>query len=151
MSSGHVAASRSGPPKAGTALRPEWAGEGDREARPTFAVLACVLALTLACTSAATRNRDNLQRLSLDMSKAEVLGVMGPPDSNEAFLTTDGGRLEVLYFVAENYASRVLRNQRGDSDNPAMTPIVLLNDRLIGWGTTFWEKEKPLRVDVHVH
>ena len=109
--------------------------------------LSIVLSLPLACTSAATRNLTNIQRLRLDMSRAQVVAVMGAPEGVEAARLEDGTSLEVLYYITENPPGPTPWSKR------LCTPLVIVAGKLIGWGTDFWENEqqaRSLHVDLEV-
>jgi hypothetical protein len=75
------------------------------------------------------KNRSNINKLSVNMSLAEVSARMGVPDFNELH-EKDQDSYQVLYF----------RTQRKDGDGVTTkdecTPLVLKNGELIGWGET---------------
>lgn len=73
------------------------------------------------------QNRTNLAKLSLGMSRDQVMALMGTADFNEAYMKQDK-EISVLYY----------RTQRtkgdGTTTKDECTPIVLANNAVIGWG-----------------
>lgn len=99
-------------------------------------------------------NCNNLEKLKNNMSKEKVLEIMGEkkidcvvgieeksidnPYKRE--LKTRGNRqFEVLYY----YTHVKERDRKITEDE--LTPVVLENDRLIGWGWDFFEKTIPVQ------
>ena len=121
-----------------------------------FSVL-IVIALLFACGCARLdklryRNCQNLQKLSIGMTKSKAIAVMGkktaggrfgePKVGNpyrSAILQEKDKTFEVLYYYTESkhvfYFSSV--NSIADDE---LTPLVFENDRLIGWGREFLEQ-----------
>jgi hypothetical protein len=89
-------------------------------------------------------NRRNVDRLQLGMSRVEVERVMGSgelmrykrmrlsnPWHTEAFRLQGPGKVEILYYVTKGYAWQTY------FDNADLTPVVLENDKVVGWGREF--------------
>lgn|SRR5690606_12620638 len=120
-----------------------------------LAVLLPVLLLPACGTSETirTQNSARLERLQPGMSRSEVLAVMGtgpaeatterPPfvpvqidnpyrrDTFEA----DGSAWEVLYYLT------TLRRVDNAITLDELTPIVLRDGVLVGWGQAFWDEQ----------
>jgi Protein of unknown function (DUF3192) len=103
-----------------------------------------VRALTLA--ELAASNRAGLLKLSVGLSKQEVISLMGSksatthdgPVSNpwtvETFLAENGARYEGLYYIVrENQPFTPVRKSLA-------TAIVFKNGRVIGWGEHAFER-----------
>ena len=85
------------------------------------------------------RNRNNLSRLTLDMSRQQVLTVMKRPYRSETLSLSNGKRLELLNYHTD------LKTPDGAVTDDELTPVVLIEDKVIGWGwilvRRFKEKE----------
>lgn len=87
-------------------------------------------------------NRQNLMKLSIGMSKEEVLKIMGTrthltdagtinnPYRNETLQGKDKV-FEVLYYYTDR------KRADGAITDDELTPLVFDNDKLIGWGQSF--------------
>ena len=85
----------------------------------------------ISCTSPGKireRNRNNLSRLTLDMSRQQVLTVMKRPYRSETLSLSSGKRLELLYYHTD------LKTPDGAVTDDELTPVVLIEDKVIGWG-----------------
>ena len=90
-----------------------------------------------------TTNRENLNKLSIGMTKSEVLSLMGTetiktmvqtitnPYKTEILQGKNGKTLEVLYYYTE-----IKRTDDIITDD-SLTPLVFDNGKLIGWGWSF--------------
>ena len=100
-----------------------------------------------------TTNRQNLNRLSLGMSKNEVHQVMGNepikanieaagvviygiqrinnPYRSETLKGKDGKNYAVLFYYTD------VKNKDNAITDDELTPIVLLDGKLVGWGWSF--------------
>lgn len=91
------------------------------------------LALTLVALAACGDAR--LGKLAVGMSKDSLAKVMAdPPHRTASYLTA--GRVWQLNLYAQKPV--------GDGDSVAwraMSPVVLINDKVIGWGWGWWSKE----------
>ena len=81
------------------------------------------------------RNRNNLMKLEVGMSKQQVVGVMGQPYNREAYTTPDGSVLEFLIYLTKYTDS-------GSIPDSGTTPICFLNDKVTGWGRNFYISQK---------
>ena len=85
----------------------------------------------ISCTSPGKireRNRNNLSRLTLDMSRQQVLTVMKRPYRSETLSLSNGKRLELLYYHTD------LKTPDGAVTDDELTPVVLIEGKVIGWG-----------------
>ncbi|MGL4748539.1 MAG: DUF3192 domain-containing protein [Shewanella sp.] len=84
------------------------------------------------------KNRSNLAKLSLSMSKDQVMTLMGAPDLSESYLQQSAGQADKEVLVL------FYRTQRSHSDGKTTkdecTPVVLSNHVLVGWGDTAYNK-----------
>ncbi len=96
------------------------------------------------------RNRENLGRLTIGMSKAQLLEIMGDdravtvegaivtnPYRREVAMAPDGTFLDVLFYCTDRQ-----RSDRNIADDE-LTPIVLGDGHVIGWGWSFLERRAP--------
>ena len=113
-----------------------------------------ILTLSLGCAKYFTgkyldgvaTNRSNVQQLRLAMSRAEVVAKMGEgeivryerihllnPWRSEAFFLRDehNTRVEILYYLTEPQV------KWGTLREEEITPVVLENDLLVGWGWSY--------------
>ena len=90
------------------------------------------------------KNRENLNRMSVGMSKADVLDIMGTttvftvdggainsPYRVETIKDDNGTDLEVLFFATDNPKEG---EQISDRE---LTPVILNNGKVQGWGRTY--------------
>ncbi|QYJ77831.1 DUF3192 domain-containing protein [Shewanella acanthi] len=86
------------------------------------------------------KNRNNLVKLSLGMSKDQVMTLMGTADFSEAYIQKGQAMAEADKEVLVLF----YRTQHSRSDNKTTkdecTPIVLSNNALVGWGETAYSK-----------
>lgn len=93
-------------------------------------------------------NQSNLARISVGMSKKDVIGLMknntaithdgvvNNPWSVESFLGKDGAQYEVLYYITQ-------KNQPFTPVRKSLaTEIVLKNGKVVGWGENALEQYK---------
>lgn len=74
-----------------------------------------------------------LRKLSVGISKDSALQIMGgKPDRAEAYLT-NGQMIEALFYGAAGADS-------GATPEEKLTPVVIVNGQLQGWGKEDWEK-----------
>lgn len=81
------------------------------------------------------KNRNNLMKIEVGMSKQQVIEIMGQPYNREAYTTPDGSVLEFLIYLTKYTDSGSI----SDSDT---TPICFLNDKVTGWGRNFYIDQK---------
>lgn len=114
-------------------------------------MLGCTKYMSAQIQEVRTRNRQNLINLKLGISKDEVLDIMGRytdtlksdrfadtehyiinnPYKSSSFSVKDEG-IEVLYYYTE------LKSNDGAVTDDELTPLVLIDDKLTGWGWDFW-------------
>ena len=90
-----------------------------------------IILSAISCTSPGKireRNRNNLSWLTLDMSRQQVLTVMKRPYRSETLSLSNGNRLELLYYHTD------LKTLDGAVTDDELTPVVLIEDKVIGWG-----------------
>jgi|LakMenEpi03Aug12_release.lakeMendotaPanAssembly.Ray.scaffolds.fasta_scaffold228507_2 hypothetical protein len=82
------------------------------------------------------RNRSNLAKIEAGMSKSRVLEIMGSETHytmtnpyKAEFIPTKGGMVEVLYYYTD-----YINYDRGEDEMDGMTPIVIKDNKVIGWG-----------------
>ena len=97
-------------------------------------------------SSLMTENAKNISKLEIGMSKQQVMKIMGDKSASQDRVTVtnpyktdmvnrEGKTYEVLYYytqaigVSPPFAFRVR-----DVD---LTPLYILNNKLVGWGTSF--------------
>ena len=113
-----------------------------------LAILSMVL-LLVGCASVGsvrTKNRERLTKLSVGMSKSEVLKTMGTgttydyfsrpsrinnPYRTETLKGKDGKLYEVLHYYTD-----IKKSDFAITDDE-LTPIVLLDGKVVGWGWGF--------------
>jgi hypothetical protein len=122
------------------------------------AVVCVVFVLVTGCTSSLDRvraaNRRNLQKLSVGMTKEQVLATMGhkkgggrfgEPTVNSPYkseiLPSGDKTFEVLYYYTDAKSAIYIANPATVTDDE-LTPLVFDNGKLIGWGTEFLEDIK---------
>lgn len=99
------------------------------------------------------KNRENLLRLSIGINKFQVLQTMGTetvgtvnnPYRVETPIDKDGQLLEVLFYHTD------IRKKDKVISEDELTPIVLKDNTLIGWGWAFLSERVPsyhYKVDV---
>ena len=95
----------------------------DKTSRGAFLLTLIFILFCVSCTSPGKireRNRNNLSRLTLDMSLQQVLAVMKRPYRSETLNLTGGERLELLYYHTD------LKTPDGAVTDDELTPVVLL-------------------------
>jgi len=60
------------------------------------------------------------------MTKAQMLDLLGKPDSIEIYKKPDNTRVEYYIFIRNN-------------DSQEKVPICLINNRIAGWGKSYYE------------
>ena len=98
------------------------------------------------------RNRENLNRLTVGMTRGSVLNVMGTetvqtyihrglvptpyqkvphPYRTESLRASDGTQVEILYYYTD------LARQDHVISKDELTPLILEEGRLVGWGWSY--------------
>ena len=122
------------------------------------AILAFFLVIVLGCGTTVeqmrTKNRENLLRLSIGMTKFDVLQIMGTetidtvnnPYRVETPKGQDGELYEVFFYHTD-------KKKKGDLiTDGELTPIVFHENKLIGWGWAFLSEIVPnykYKIEVH--
>ena len=121
---------------------------------PKVTILLFLLLTLCACANVQQRmmidNKENINKLVIGMSKKDVLLTMGTqtvysefsspipnPYRSEAYKNRQGITFEILYY----YTDLVKRD--GIITDDELTPLILRNDKLAGWGWTFLEEIRP--------
>lgn len=116
-------------------------------------VVSVLFMLIAGCTSSLDRvrtaNRLNLLKLSVGMTKEQVLAIMGhksgggkngEPTANSPYkseiLQGKDKTFEVLYYYTDIKSAIYIANPATITDDE-LTPLVFDNGRLLGWGTSF--------------
>lgn len=105
----------------------------------------------LTPTEFRTQNRQNLQKLSIDMTKENVLSIMGTEEQNLLY----AGKInnpykseifhgknevfEVLYYYTDKKREHLWRGDFVISQDE-LTPLIFNNGKLFGWGWGFWKQ-----------
>lgn len=124
--------------------------------------LKCIIALLLlallgGCASLAdirAWNRQNLLQLSTGASKADVLRIMGTDTiSAEGSVITNPYRSELYRSEARTVELMLyytdIKKADGAITDDELTPIVLIDGRVDGWGWSYWDavvKKYEIRV-----
>lgn len=112
---------------------------------PIICLLALILFTSVNCynwQAIQKRNRTNLMKLELDMTKSKVVQIMGTPTLNEAYKTEDEGELVILFY----YTNRKWAD--GNYTKDECIPIVFKNGILIGWGDEFYQNILKVEVEI---
>jgi hypothetical protein len=95
------------------------------------------------------QNKENLKKLSVGQPKNLVMELMGTDPSKGVFMWIDNPyRTEVLtgkdgktYEVLYYYTDLKMRDDKITDDE--LTPVVLQDDKLVGWGYPFLDQKVP--------
>jgi len=88
-------------------------------------------------------NRENLNKIEIGMSKAQVLEVMGKPYRREA-----EGQYEWLL-----YQTKIPSVYEAHTESNYLTPLLFEDGKLVGWGKNFWttkEQKYDIKIDQRV-
>lgn len=95
--------------------------------KPTRILLIGAVVLLAACGDA------RLRKLSVGISRDSTMHLMGAkPDRAEAYLT-GGKMIEALFYGKAGTDS-------GQTADAELTPVVLIDGQLAGWGREEWQK-----------
>ena len=86
-------------------------------------------------------NKANMQKLSLGMTKAQVLGIMGPADKTEAYKTKTGQAMEFLMY-------RIQVDYNFNLQEKHWTPVCIIDGKLKGWGRKFYNDTIKIRKEI---
>lgn len=108
-----------------------------------LATMICVLLASCATTdSIRSTNRANLLKLSIGMTKAETLQIMGTstvyaeqiinnPYRSEIVKGEDNKSYEVLYYYTD------IKSRDDAITDDELTPLIFADGKLLGWGWSF--------------
>lgn len=86
------------------------------------------------------KNRNNLIKLSLGMSKDQVMTLMGTADLSEAYIQQSAQQGEANKEVLVLFYRTQHTHSDGKTTKDECIPIVLSNNALVGWGDTAYSK-----------
>jgi len=92
----------------------------------------------------AEKNRSNMLRLKIGMSKEQVLTLMGDPYKTESY-QVEGKSMEFWLYLTEG---RDIYDRRLRDSN--FTPLAFENDTLSGWGRNFYDNALRIKQDVKI-
>jgi len=105
--------------------------------------LLCALLMAAASFGCVSKTRWDIaaaqkKMLSIQpgMSKAQVIAVLGGPNSREVIPDNEGQPIEFLQYQTRFTGDAIMFAPQ-DSD---MTPFMFINDRLIGWGRNYYDR-----------
>jgi len=106
-------------------------------------LIICSIFLSNCSTWAAQqdRNRKNLLKLEIGMSKDQVLEIMGQPDLNEAYKRPWGTMVALFYYTNRLWPD-------GNITRDECTPVVLEDDSVVGWGQDFLQTTLHVNVGI---
>ena len=111
-----------------------------------WVVALILICISYGCTTIRTTNRQNLMKLSIGMSKDEVLTIMGTKTEFVPYMgmINNPYRVETLQGKDKSLIVLYYYTDRKRADNAItddeLTPLVFDNDKLIGWGLGFLEQ-----------
>jgi Na+/H+ antiporter NhaB len=91
------------------------------------------------------KNRSNLLRLNVGMSKSEVLTIMGEPYKTEVYKASDERAIEFWLFLTE----ATTPDNLGVGDRN-LTPLAFEKGKLEGWGRNYYNSTLQVKQDVTV-
>jgi hypothetical protein len=92
----------------------------------------------------AEKNRSNMLKLKIGMSREQVLTLMGDPYKTESY-HVEGKSLEFwLYFTeGKNIYDRTLRDSN-------FTPLAFEDNTLTGWGRNYYDNALRIKQDIKI-
>lgn len=109
-----------------------------------FAVLGCA-GSPVRTGIEANKNRSNLLRLNVGMSKDGVLAVMGEPYKSEVYKVSEEKTVEFWLYLTEATTG----DGRGVGDRN-LTPLAFSQGRLEGWGRNYYDNVMRVKQDITV-
>jgi outer membrane protein assembly factor BamE (lipoprotein component of BamABCDE complex) len=79
-------------------------------------------------------NKTNMMKLEKGMPKEAVLKVMGKPNYQEVYETLYGNQMMVLFYYSQR------KQFDGMIAKDECTPVVIKNQKLVGWGDYFYDR-----------
>ena len=86
-------------------------------------------------------NNANIAKLSVGMTKAQVVETMGPAGQTEAYETKGGGVMEFLFYRTQIDYNFNLQDKH-------WTPICIIDGKLNGWGRNFYDDTIKIRKEI---
>ncbi len=105
-------------------------------------IVPILFVLLFAC-SIGLNQRQRLLKLMPEMSKEQVIQLMGIPYKNEAFSIPEGPFLEAYFYVTDNQPGILIIEDR------EMTPIIFIDGKVIGWGWSFY-RDTTQKYDIDI-
>ena len=96
------------------------------------------------------KNNANMAKLSVGITKTQVLEIMGPAGKTEGYETKSGGFMEFLFYrtqVANTRGTGIHRREEGVTDRH-WTPISIIDGKLKGWGRNFYDDTIKIRKEI---
>ena len=84
-----------------------------------------------------------MAKLSVGMTKAQVLETMGQAGKTEGYATKDGGFMEFLFYRTQ--VANISRENIGDKH---WTPICIIDGKVKGWGRNFYDDTIKIRKEI---
>ncbi len=78
-------------------------------------------------------NRQVISQLEMGMARGDVVGKLGTPSESEAF-DRDGEEVRVLFYRTQR------KHSDGNTSRDETTPLVFVDDVLVGWGDSVYEQ-----------
>ena len=88
-------------------------------------------------------NNANMAKLSVGMTKVQVLEAMGPAGKTEAYETKGGGAMEFLFY--RTATANTIYDPLSDKH---WTPICIIDGKLKGWGRNFYDDSIKIRKEI---
>jgi len=102
-----------------------------------------IAVVAVGCSSIEMRvdkNNANMANLSIGMTKAQVIEVMGPAGKTEGYATKSGGFMEFMFYLS-------MWNGTGVGDQQ-WTPVCLIDGKVKGWGRNFYDDTIKIRKEL---
>jgi len=91
-----------------------------------FIIIGLCLSL-IGCAETSSLNTKPFTDPQYGMTKAQMIALLGKPESIQIYKKTDETRVE-FYIYARQYQS-----------SQEKVPICLINNKIVGWGKTYYE------------
>ena len=92
------------------------------------------------------KNNANMANLSIGMTKAQVIEVMGPAGKTEGYATKSGEFLEFLFYRSQVAHGSQFQALKITDDH--WTPVCLIDGKVKGWGRNFYDDTIKIRKEV---
>ena len=111
----------------------------------THLVILLLIVGLSSCSYPGIETRKNLMSLKLGMTKDEVINIIGLPERNEAYKTTNSEELELFFYYTGNSSSV---SGIANCSWGACTPLLFEDGKLTGWGREIYEKKTKIELDI---